>query len=160
MNRTSKVALFLLFFLFISTQKFDRKGTSSSELAWSEQKINFEEEELGGYTTSARESEVRKYTSSGCLIQKSDIIHTRNKILNSNLVFHPFPHLVIEGIFSPKIYGCILQNLKLLRSQKILKRVNSKMTPKEIEQAQRSYNDLNSNQHLDRLGEIYGLNRD
>ena len=53
-----------------------------------------------------------------------------------------------------------MQNLEPIRSHKILKKVNSKMTPKEIEQAQRSYNDLNSNQHLDRLGEIYGFKRD
>lgn len=158
MNRTSKVVLLLIFLFFCGTHH--DKESINSELAWSGKERNFEEEKLESYPTSIEESEVGKYTAPGCFIEKSDIIHTRNKILNANIKLDPYPHLVIEGIFTPKIYGCILQNLKPLRSHKILKKVNSKMTPKEIEQAQRSYNDLNSNEHLDRLGEIYGLNRD
>lgn len=130
------------------------------EVTWSKKEINFEEEKLMSISkSSAREAEGRELTSPGCFIGKSDIIHTRDKILKSDLILDPYPHLVIEGIFTSKVYKCVLHNLKQMRSHKNLKKVNSKMSPKEIEQAQRSYNDLNLKQHLDRLEEIYGISK-
>ena len=94
-----------------------------------------------------------------CNIQKDDIDYTRARILETNLAVEPYPHLIIEDIFTSNVYGCILKCLKLMRSQKILKKTSSKMSAKEIETAQRSYNDLNLISHLNRLEEIYGIGK-
>lgn len=98
-------------------------------------------------------------TDSNCNIQKRDVEYTRKRILEANLEKNPYPHLIIDNIFTPDVYGCILKYLKEMRSEKGLKKISPKMSPKEIETAQRSYNDLNMITHLNRLEEKYGINK-
>jgi len=98
-------------------------------------------------------------TDINCDIQKRDIDYTRKRILESNLEGDPYPHLIIENIFTTDVYVCILRYLKEMRSKKGLKKISPKMSPKEIEIAQRSYNDLNMIPHLNRLEEKYGINK-
>ena len=94
-----------------------------------------------------------------CRIEKADIDHTSRRIAEASLDVVPFPHAVVTNFFSPKVYQCITFHLKAIRSQKILKKINPRMSPKEIEQAQRSYNDLNNPSHLEKLAETYRLSR-
>jgi len=95
-----------------------------------------------------------------CLIKKADILYTFQRILNSELLVSPYPHAIITDFFSPKIYKCILRNLKNMRTQIFLRKINSRMSPKEIEQARRSYNELNTPSHLERLEQIYDLKKE
>jgi len=95
-----------------------------------------------------------------CVIQKSDLAYTIQRILSSETFLSPYPHAVITDFFSPKVYGCIMKHLKAIRSPKNLKKISSRMSPKEIEQARRSYNELNTPSHLDRIEQIYNLKKE
>jgi hypothetical protein len=46
-----------------------------------------------------------------------------------------------------------------MRAQRSLKKLSSRMSPKQIEQARRSYNELNTPSHLDRIEHVYNLKR-
>lgn len=94
-----------------------------------------------------------------CLVQNADISHTLRRIMGSEVKLTPYPHSIITEFFSPKIYSCILKHSKAMRVQRNLKRLSSNMSPKDIEQARRSYNELNTPSHLERIELVYNLKR-
>lgn len=95
-----------------------------------------------------------------CVIQKSDLAYTIQRILSSEILLSPYAHAVIANFFSPKVYRCVMKHLNAIRSPKNLKKISSRMSPKEIEQARRSYNELNTPSHLDRIEQIYNLKKE
>lgn len=108
----------------------------------------------------SKEQQSAKRGTNDCYIQKADIMYTMQRIMSSELLMTPYPHSITTDFFSPRIYDCIVKHVKPMRSQRNLKRISLHMSPKEIEQARRSYNELNTPSHLDRIERVYNLKKE
>lgn len=105
----------------------------------------------------SKDQQSLKQGAHDCYIRKADIMYTMQRIMSSEVLMTPYPHSITTDFFSPRVYRCILRHVKVMRSQRNLKRISSHMSPKEIEQARRSYNELNTPSHLDRIEQVYNL---
>lgn len=84
---------------------FPHFGRSLERQGDHHKKITSEEAAFGG----ARR--LHQTSPGSCTITKEHVAYTLSKIQNAQMHYSPYPHTVIEDIYSPDVYACMLEQL-------------------------------------------------